>query len=159
MPVHQDCGCPGAGQCEVCDNPLDSAPFDNSAVLPGPEPGQEIVLARYSLRPRYCGILRYFMQFTDRYAADPTRIRTPGYQWQIRSGAYPLDPYLTFDHIINPWGSSAVPVDIRLAESVTIEFVVRNVGATGTDILSEVGGRIIGRHWYDTRFGGAPRLL
>lgn len=159
MPAHQVCGWPGIGQCDACDNPLDSGPFDSSAVLPAPGPGQEIVLARYSLLPRHCGILRYFNQFTDRHAADPTKIRTPGYQWQIRSGAQPLDPYLTFEHIINPWGSSADPMDIRLAESTTIEFIIRNVGASGADVLSEVGGRIVGRHWYDTRFGGAPRPL
>jgi hypothetical protein len=153
------CGWPGAAQCDVCEAPLDSGPFDSSAVLPAPDPGDEVVLARYVLQPTHCGVLRYFAQFTDQHAEDPTRIRTTGYEWQLRSDTQPLDPYLTFDHIINPWGLATFPVDIRLAEGATIEFVIRNIGAAGGDVLQEVGGRIVGRHWYDTRFGGAPRLL
>ena len=159
MSASQSCGWPGAGQCEVCDSPLDSGPFDNSTVRRAPDPGDEAVLARYALQPTHCGVLRYFAQFTDRHAEDPTKIRTAGYQWQIRSDTQPLDPYLTFDHIINPWGLAAFPVDVRLDHGATIELVIRNIGATGKDVLTEVGGRIVGWHWYDTRFGGAPRRL
>lgn len=153
------CGWPGSDQCDVCEAPLDSGPFDSSAVVSAPNPGEEVVLARYELPPTHCGVLRYFAQFTDLYALDATRIRTVGYEWQIRSDTRPLDPYLTFGHIINPWGLAAFPVEIRLGEGATVEFVVRNLGATGGDVLQEVGGRIVGRHWYDTRFGGAPRAL
>ena len=153
------CGWPGAAQCEVCATPLDSGPFDISAVREAPGSGEELVLARFELAPTHCGVLQHFAQYTDQYAADPTRIRTVGYEWQIRSDTRPLDPYLTFGHIINPWGTAAFPVDIRLGEGARVELVIRNVGATGADILNLVGGRIAGRHWYDTRFGGAPRWL
>jgi hypothetical protein len=161
VPQHV-CGWPGSGQCDVCGTPLDAGPFDSSSVVLAPSPGEEIVLARYTLQPTHCGILRYFAQFTDRHAKDPTKIRTPGYQWQLRSNTQPLDPYLTFDHIINPWGLATFPVEISLGEGATIEFVIRNTGNIGSghvDALTEVGGRIVGKHWYNTRFGGAPRRL
>ena len=160
MPQHV-CGWPGAAQCDVCETPLDSGPFDISAVVDAPvNPGDEVELVRYVLQPMHCGVLRYFAQFTDRHAKNPAQIKTTGYQWQIRCDAQPLDPYLTFDHIINPWGLATFPVDIRLGEGTTIQFIIRNIGgATGEDVLAQVGGRIVGRHWYDTRFGGAPRRL
>lgn len=152
------CGWPGEGQCDVCGMPLDASTFDNSAVVDAPVNfGEEVVLARYVLHPTHCGVLRYFAQFTERYAQNPAEIKTPGYEWQIRSDTQPLDPYLTFDHIINPWGLATFPVDIRLGHGTTIEFAIRNIAATVT--LGLVGGRIVGRHWYDTRFGGAPRRL
>ena len=157
-----DCGWPGAGQCDVCGTPLDTAPFDSSAVQDATDltPGAEVVLASYALHPMHCGVLCYFAQYTDRYAQDH-RIATPGYQWQIRTDGQPLDPYLTFDHIINPWGLAAFPVDVRLDHGATIELTIRNVDVptTSTQFLNAVGGRIVGRHWYDTRFGGAPRRL
>jgi hypothetical protein len=159
MSVNLTCGRAAAGQCDVCDSPLDSRPFDISSVGPAPQAGDELVLAHYTLQPTHCGMLSYFAQFTDLHAKDPSRIHTSGYLWEIRADAQPLDPYLTFEHIINPWGSAPFPVDIRLGEGVTIELVVRNIGASGADVLTAVGGRIGGRHWYDTRFGGAPRLL
>ena len=71
----------------------------------------------------------YFAQFTDRYAADPPEVETPGYQWQIRCNGQPRDPYLTFSHIINPWGLSGFPVYLRLEEGCTLEFAIRNLGS------------------------------
>jgi hypothetical protein len=154
------CGCVGAGQCETCGIPLDTGVFDRSSIQPAPAIlGEEIVLAEYALHRNHCGILRYFAQFTDRFARNPARVTTPGYQWQIRCDRQPLDPYLTFAHIINPWGLVAFPVDVRLSEGCTVEFTIRNVGPAATDVLRFVGGRILGRHWYDTRFGGTPRRL
>ena len=94
-----------------------------------PKPGQELVLARYELHRNYCGLLMYFAQFTDAYAADPQAVETPGYQWQIRCNGQPRDPYLTFGHIINPWGLSGFPVYLRLEEGCTLEFAIRNVGS------------------------------
>jgi hypothetical protein len=140
--------------------PLDAGIFDSSSVVPAPQqPGDEVELARYELHPMHCGVLHYFAQFTDAHAQNPARIATPGYQWQIRCDTQPLDPYLTFEHIINPWGLAAFPVDVRLSEGATIAFTIRNISATGADVLTQVGGRIVGRHWYDTRFGGAPERL
>jgi hypothetical protein len=153
------CGCPGAGQCLVCGIPLDARIFDSSNILPAPQNGQELLLARYQLHPMHCGVLHYFAQFTDRYAQDPVQVSTPGYEWQIRCDTQVLDPYLTFTHIINPWGLWGFRVDLRLPEGCTLEFTIRNVGAAPEDQLQLVGGRIGGRHWYDTRFGGAPGQL
>jgi hypothetical protein len=149
----------------VCGTPRDARPFDSSRVVdlenlnPPFERGREEVLARYVLHPMHCGVLSYFAQFTDRYAKDPAEIATPGYEWQIRSDGQPLDPYLTFDHIINPWGLGAFAVEIRLEHGATIEFAIRNTGVPEGKDLKVVAGRIVGRHWYDTRFGGAPRRL
>ena len=87
------------------------------------------------------------------------QFRTPGYQWQIRCNGQPRDPYLTFEHILNPWGYGGVPVQLRLEEGCVVELVIRNVGATGGGILNVVGGRITGRFWYNTIYGGAPYQL
>jgi hypothetical protein len=152
------CGCIGAGQCEVCGIPLDAGVFDESRICPAPAAGNEHLLAKYTLHRNHCGVLRYFAQFTDRFALEPDKVETPGYQWQIRCDGQPLEPYLTFAHIINPWGLVGFPVDVRLGEGCTVEFTIRNVGAAPGDI-NVVGGRILGRHWYDTRFGGTPRRL
>jgi hypothetical protein len=40
-----------------------------------------------------------------------------------------------------------------------VEFAVRNVGARDEDKLQKVGGRILGRYWYNTIYGGAPNRL
>jgi hypothetical protein len=143
--------------CHVCGIPLDAGFFDESSVLEAPAQGQERVLARYELHRNYCGLLLSFAQFTKLYAADPTQVETPGYQWQIRCNGRPRDPYLTFAHIINPWGSMPFPLNLRLEEGCLLEFVIRNVGAT--DDLEKVGGRIVGRYWYNSDYGGAPNRL
>jgi hypothetical protein len=150
--------------CHICGIPWDAGFFDESNVFeldpagksgPALNPGQELVLARYELHRNYCGMLLYFAQFTDKLP----KVKTPGYQWQIRCNGQPRDPYLTFDHIINPWGLSGFPVYLRLEEGCVLEFVVRNVGASGDDVLTVVGGRILGRYWYNTIYGGAPNRL
>lgn len=145
--------------CHVCGIPWDAGVFDQSSIQPAPAPGQEVILARYRLHPNYCGTLLYFAQFTNRYATDPSQVRTPGYRWQIRSGNGPLDPYLAFEHIINPWGMAGFPVQVRLGEGATLELVVRNIGVTEEEQLAFVGGRLVGRYWYNTDYGGAPNAL
>jgi hypothetical protein len=145
--------------CHICGIPQDAGFFDESNIKPAPDPGKEIVLARYELHRNYCGLLMYFAQFTDRYAADPREVQTPGYQWQIRCNGQPRDPYLTFDHIINPWGLSGFPVYLRLEEGCTLEFAIRDVGSNQSNALRRVGGRILGRTWYNPIYGGAPNRL
>ena len=146
-------------QCHICGVPADAGFFDESGVKEPPPVGQEVVLARYKLHRNYCGMLMYFAQFTDRFARDATEVETPGYQWQIRCDGQPRDPYLTFDRIINPWGLSGFPVHLRLEEGSVIEFAVRRVGSNQGKDISKVGGRILGRYWYDTSYGGAPNRL
>lgn len=145
--------------CQICGIPQDAGFFDESDIKDAPEAGKEIVLARYELHRNYCGLLMYFAQFTNLYAADPQAVKTPGYQWQIRCNGQPRDPYLTFGHIINPWGLSGFPVFLRLEEGCTLEFAIRNVGNNQGNTLETVGGRILGRTWYNTIYGGAPNRL
>jgi hypothetical protein len=145
--------------CHVCGIPQDAGFFDESSITPAPAEGKEVVLARYELHRNYCGLLMYFAQFTDVYAGNPAKVQTTGYQWQIRCNGQPRDPYLTFSHIINPWGLSGFPVYLRLEEGCLLEFAIRNVGGSSADALTTVGGRILGRTWYNTAYGGAPNRL
>ena len=146
--------------CHICGIPQDAGFFDESDIKDAPGLGKEIVLARYELHRNYCGLLMYFAQFTNLYAANPAdNVQTPGYQWQIRCNGQPRDPYLTFGHIINPWGLSGFPVYLRLEEGCALEFAIRNVGSNQGNALTTVGGRILGRTWYNTIYGGAPNRL
>ena len=143
--------------CHICGIPWDAGFFDESSIQGAPQPGQEIALARYELHRNYCGVLMSFAQFTDLSVGNSPQFTTPGYQWQIRCNGQPRDPYLTFDHIINPWGYGGFPVQLRLEEGCIVELVIRNVGSSG--VLAQVGGRITGRYWYNTDYGGAPNRL
>ncbi len=147
--------------CHICGIPQDAGFFDDSHIKDAPSLGEEVVLARYELNRNYCGMLMYFSQFTNKYASNPTEVQTPGYQWQIRCNGQPRDPYLAFQHIINPWGLSGFPVYLRLEEGCELEFAIRNLSVNGTDTnkLEKVGGRILGRYWYNTAYGGAPNRL
>jgi hypothetical protein len=143
--------------CHLCGIPQDAGFFDESHIKQAPRLGEEITLARYELNRNYCGVLMYFAQFTE-----PSKIETPGYQWQIRCNGQPRDPYLAFQHIINPWGISGFPVYLRLEEGCELEFVIRNLSVGDADIdnkLTKVGGRILGRYWYNTIYGGVPNRL
>jgi hypothetical protein len=145
--------------CQSCGIPTDAGFFDESSVQDAPRIGQEQVLARYQLHRNYCGVLVYFAQFTDRYANDPVHVQTPGYRWQIRCDGQPRDPYLTFDRIINPWGLSGFPITLRLEAGCTVEFVVQRAGDDHDLPLTKIGGRILGRYWYNAAFGGSPQRL
>ena len=57
---------------------------------------------------------------------------------------------------MNPWGFGSFQVAIRLDESATIEFVVRRRFANSNGI-KKVGGRIVGRYWYNTAYAAAGR--
>jgi hypothetical protein len=140
------------GFCPMCGIPLDSEYFDESGVVAAPDVGDAIVLARFELPPQYCGTLEYFSQFTDVHAGNPAKIATPGLLWTILVNHRPLYPYLNFDRIVNPWGYGSFQVSIRLDDSAAIEFVVQRVNNTPPKI-TEVGGRIVGRYWYNTAYG------
>ena len=147
--------------CHICGVPLDAGVFDVSTIIETKTlekelsaPGQEVVLVRYELPRNYCGTLLHFAQFTDRIRQG--EMATRGYQWQIRSSGQPLYPYLTLDHIVNPWGMAGFPIHLRLEEGCAVELVIRNVGGSDGDNLKKVGGRILGRYWYNTNYGGAP---
>jgi len=146
--------------CPVCAIPADAGYFDNSNIVAAPTSEKpEVVLARYELHPNYCGELQYFAQFTDAYAENPAQVVTPNLEWQIRSDGEPLAPWLTFDRIINPWGLCGFPIHMRLREGCLLELVVRFKGNPGIIAFSPtsvslVGGRLLGRYWYNPAFGG-----
>ena len=146
-----------SGLCAACGIPLDSQYFDDSSVKDAPRLGEEIVLARFELPNQYCGVLEYFSQYTDAFARDPSKIITPGLEWRLVSNNHALFPYLGFQRVINPWGYGSFPINLRLVENSTIELVVRGVfdgGATETKVAAQsVGGRIMGRFWYNSAYG------
>jgi len=147
--------------CPVCGIPADASYFDDSSIAKAPDgDNREVVLAKYALHPNYCGELQYFAQYTDAYALSPAAVDTPDLEWQIRSDGQPLAPWLTFRRIINPWGLSGFPIHLRLREGSLTELVVRFVDAGSVILLKDlppvhqVGGRLLGRFWYNTNFGG-----
>jgi len=156
--------------CHICGIPSDARYFDVASIksLEPPEPplkpGDEVELARYQLHPQYCGALLYFAQYAEPTTAlSPPKkeiFKTPGYEWAILCNSQPRDPYLPTNLILNPWGYNSFPVHLRLEEGCVVRLVVRRVLPDPPEIpLSEVGGRIMGRYWYNTIYGGAPNSL
>ena len=150
--------------CHICGIPLDANNFDVADIKKAPtttDPERELV--RFALHPQYCGALLYFAQHADPETPQDREIfKTPGYEWVILCNEQPRDPYLPTDVIRNPWGENAFPVQLRLEEGCVVRFVVRKVPAPAdeTEItLSQVGGRLVGRYWYNTIYGGAPNRL
>jgi hypothetical protein len=136
--------------CPNCGLPRDYEHFDESGFADTPRPGRKVVLARFELRPQYCGLLENFSQFTNQLG----QIETPGLQWIITVNNRPLYPYIKLDYIANPWGYGGFGVSIRLDENSTIEFVVRNLDYSASEI-KRIGGRIVGRSWYNSAYGDA----
>lgn len=143
--------------CTACGAALDSQYFDDSGVVDAPRVGETVTLAKFELPPQYCGILEYFAQFTNEYARDNSRIETPGIEWLILADGSPLFPYLSLDRIVNPWGEGAFPVAIRLQENTTLKFVARGVSSNSPSTITKVGGRLLGRFWYNAAHGDATR--
>lgn len=143
--------------CPTCHVPADAGYFDESTIKDAPRLGDpEVLLAEYRLHRNYAGVLLYFAQFAETAQGVQT-LRTPDYRWEIRSSGRPLDPYLAFNHIINPWGMSGFPLGIRLDDGAVLQLVVSCVGPASP--LTHVGGRLVGRYWYDAEYGGAPNPL
>jgi hypothetical protein len=138
--------------CNSCGIPLDSQYFDDSKVENAPKlVGGEIVLARFDLPAQYCGVLQYFAQFTDALAVDPSQVKNQEIEWKLLLNNHALFPYINLRHIVNPWGFGSYPMNIRLDEDSSIEFVARRVEPLG--IVKTVGGRIMGRFWYNGCYG------
>ena len=170
MNVNHACNVPRdteySNVCQICGVPLDAGYFDVAGIKAAPGFGEnlnktEVQLAHYELNPQYCGTLLYFMQY-----AELTRTRrqvlsnTPGYEWVILCNNQPRAPYLPTSLILNPWGYNALPIHLRLEEGCSMRFVVRKLTPAEGDVkLSQVGGRLLGRTWYNTQYGGAPNRL
>lgn len=141
--------------------PVDSEYFDDSSIEATPCPGKEAVLAKFELPPQYCGVLEFVAQFTDVQATNPAQIETPGLEWLLLANNRPLYPYLGLRLILNPWGVGSFPIALRLSDGATVEFIVRCTGDApppGDPLhIAKVGGRIVGRYWYNPEFGHAGR--
>jgi hypothetical protein len=156
--------------CDICGIPLDSEYFDVSGFLENdklPRKGERAIMSSFQIHPQYCGVLECFAQFTDLYARDNTKVETPGLQWMIMRNGQPLFPYHQIESIVNPWGFNNFQFLIRLDESSRIEFVLYNRNYdnfpqtnkntnNAEDIVSKVGGRLIGRFWYNDIYGNLP---
>lgn len=142
----------GAPTAVECGQPVDSQYFDASGFAELAPSGAPVTLARFELPAQYCGLLEYFSQFTDVHAKDPSQVRTPGLHWQIRANGGPLSPYHAIDAILNPWGNGSFCFRIRLPERAVVEMVVSGASSTGVKV---VGGRLMGRYWYNAANGGA----
>jgi hypothetical protein len=149
------------GLCNSCGIPLDSQYFDDSSVQMKPELGDEVVLARFELPPQYCGVLQYFAQFTDAFGDNAANIATPGIEWRLLVNNHSLFPYMNLRRIINPWGYGSYSLNIRLDEDSIIELLARGVvddeslkDSKAADPITSVGGRIVGRFWYNECYGG-----
>lgn len=156
--IHRDTGY--ASICQICSVPLDAGYFDVAGIKNAPVVGAEVEVARYELNPQYCGTLLYFTQYAEESGTKRQVLsNTPGYQWLILCNNQPRAPYLPTDLILNPWGFNTLPIHLRLEESCTLRLVVRRVAPTVTVELSQVGGRLLGRSWYNTMYGGTPNRL
>jgi hypothetical protein len=147
--------------CRICGVPADAGYFDAAGIKAAPENiGEEVEVARHELHPQYCGTLLYFMQYAE-LARTRRQVfsKTPGYEWAILCNNQPRDPYLPIDLILNPWGYNALPIHLRLEEGCTLRFVVRRTASTVPQKLAQVGGRLLGRTWYNTQYGGVPNRL
>ncbi len=148
---------PASVPCEICGLPIDSQYFDVASVVQLPAVGRQSVLARFELAPQYCGRFEIFSQFTDAEARDHSQVRTPGLRWLLLVNNRPLEPYLNLDFIVNPWGYGSFPVNIRLDSDAKVEFILRNESytqppATDPSRINLVGGRIVGRYWYNAAY-------
>jgi hypothetical protein len=143
------------GLCARCGIAADSSYFDESSITTLPPMGRNVVLARFELPPQYCGVLEYFSQFTNVLPANPGAIETPGLDWAVLSNGRPLAPYLRFDRILNPWGAQTFQVAVRIEASATIELVAYNRAYTppAAAAIDRIGGRIVGRYWYEGDVG------
>lgn len=149
--------------CHICGVPMDAGYFDVASIKEAPKVGEEVEVARYELNPQYCGTLLYFAQYAEEEGLNQQVIsKTPGYEWIILCNNQPRAPYLPTSLILNPWGYTNLPVHLRLEEGCTLRFVVRKVTPSSGEAkitLSKVGGRLLGRSWYNTIYGGTPNRL
>ncbi len=142
----------GSVLCASCGIPADAEYFDQAMITDAPGLGRSIVLATFSFPSQYCGVLQYFSQYTDLFAQGPANVETPGIEWVILLNSRPLYPYVNLGYVVNPWGYGSFPVAIRLEDNSTLEFMVRGVSVSGPSAGAKptrVGGRLVGRYWYN----------
>lgn len=150
-----------ASSCAICGVPVDAQYFDDSSIVDLTEHplnvGRQLILARFEVHPQYCGVLEYFSQYSDAFSSNNENVLTPGLEWSLLWNKRPLSPYLRFDRILNPWGFGSFQMSIRLPQNAVIELAVKKVSEAkaGEVAIKRVGGRILGRYWYDAQYGEA----
>jgi len=141
----------GVNFCAICGSPADAGWFDESSIQPAPAEGDELVLARYQIPQEYCGQLMYFSQYIFSASEGSRSLHTPEFEWSIRVDGRRLAPYASMDHIVNPWGIHGFPIHLRLNGDNEVQFVIRRLGNSS---ITHVGGRLMGRYWYNEVYGG-----
>jgi hypothetical protein len=139
-----------------CGRPIDCQYFDRSNIVALPAVGATVVLARIELPQQYCGTLEYFSQYSDLFSRDPSEVLTHSLLWQIRANGQPLSPYHQLNVILNPWGFGSFQVALRLPEGAVLELIARRTGeavASPGKQLNAIGGRLVGRYWYNSAYG------
>jgi len=133
--------------CTACGSSLDSLHFDAIGFADLPLNGGVVVIAKHELPRQYCGVLEGFQQFLGelRRAGD---VETPGIEWLLRANGRPLDPYIGFSAILNPWGQPINRVAVSLEEGTVLEMIAR-VTRPSVPAGTRIGGRLVGRYWFD----------
>jgi hypothetical protein len=139
--------------CPTCGIPLDAEIFDVSSIEEPPQIGETLVLARFDLPQRYCGVLQRFQQLVELDVGPQLGFRTEGLEWSVRTDGRPLAPYTGFKFVLNAWGGDVYQVKIRLDEGARLELVVRGVSPGPDPNVKFVGGRLAGRYWYNVLHG------
>jgi hypothetical protein len=146
-----------SGLCVNCGIPVDSQRFDESSIANVPDVGDEIVVASVDLPAQYCGTLEHVAQFTDLNLRRPDQVDSPGLEWTLVANGRALHPFSRLTRILNPWGFGSYRMDVRLDESAHLELIVRRTAQRTSRNpqlrVQEVGGRLVGRYWYNRGFG------
>jgi hypothetical protein len=143
--------------CTNCGAPFDAQHFDDVRFDDAPEQGRTVILARVELARQYCGRLEGFSQFTEQFAREPFRVETPTLEWTLRLNGRPLAPYFAMRALLHPWGEWPYALAISLDEGSVVELVVRGVPSNQQQNVGRVGGRLMGRYWFNELQGAALR--
>ena len=152
--------------CQICGVPVDAGYFDVASFKDAPvgmrarRGGAGALRAASRSTAAPCSI----SPSSRKTGSDARQVisQTPGYEWIILCNNQPRAPYLPTSLILNPWGYNALPRSPAIGgrmrrQSSWSEKLLLPRGRAVT--LSQVGGRLMGRSWYNTNYGGAPNLL
>ena len=89
-------------------------------------------------------------------AAIPAEVLTPGLLWQLRPTDSRSRPITSSTSILNPWGFGSYQLGMRLPEGAVLELIARRIGevvASPGKQINLIGGRLVGRYWYNVAYG------
>ena len=142
--------------CAACGSAVDSLYFDVAGFAAVPERDGTVILVRQEIPRQYCAVLEGFQQFVPPELLPDGPVETRLIQWSIRANGRPLDPYTGFHALLNRWGEPWNRVAINLEEGTMLELVARFLAPPRTrDTSLRVGGRLMGRYWFDDPYGTA----